>query len=120
MNGKRYLLDTNIILYLLDGSLDHTMIPDGEYFVSVITEMELLSYPQLSSSEEALIMGFLKQVSIIGLSDQVKHETIALRRQKQIRLPDAVIVATAIAASATVLTRDKQLVKMFRGIVQLV
>jgi len=38
------LLDTNIALYLLGGRLE-APLPSGEYGVSVITEMELLSWP---------------------------------------------------------------------------
>lgn len=41
------LLDTNIVLYFLGGKLANPL-PSGQYFVSVITEIELLSYPSLS------------------------------------------------------------------------
>ncbi len=40
------VLDTNAILYLLGGKLAGTL-PVGEYFISLISEMELLSYPLL-------------------------------------------------------------------------
>lgn len=42
------LLDTNVVLYFLGGRLMNPL-PSGQYFVSVITEIELLSYPSLSS-----------------------------------------------------------------------
>ncbi|XOZ33346.1 hypothetical protein ACMDCT_14215 [Halomonadaceae bacterium KBTZ08] len=47
MNGE-YLLDTNIIIYAINQELTLT---EGRYSISVITEMELLSYPGLSSTE---------------------------------------------------------------------
>ncbi len=42
-----FLLDTNIVLYFLGGPLVNPL-PSGQYFISVITEIELLSYPSLS------------------------------------------------------------------------
>ncbi|BAZ10464.1 PilT domain-containing protein [Calothrix sp. NIES-4071] len=53
MNGVKQdliLLDTNIALYFLGGRLVHPLQP-AKYLISVITEMELLSYPNLSSYE---------------------------------------------------------------------
>lgn len=41
------LLDTNIVLYYLAGKLDQPL-PKAEYYVSVITEIELLSYSKLA------------------------------------------------------------------------
>lgn len=45
----RFVLDTNIVLYLLGGRLAHPL-PDGTYFLSVMSELELLAYPDLSLS----------------------------------------------------------------------
>ncbi len=46
----RRVLDTNVALYLLGGRLaEH--LPEGEYSISVITEMELLSYPDLDEAD---------------------------------------------------------------------
>lgn len=61
MNGVKQdliLLDTNIVLYFLGGRLIHPL-PPAQYLISVITEMELLSYPSLTSDEEARIINFL-------------------------------------------------------------
>jgi len=52
MNGKKFLLDTNIVLYILGNKFDLSKIPDGNFYISTITEIELLSYPKLSASEE--------------------------------------------------------------------
>lgn len=43
----RWVLDTNVVIYLLENRLADPL-PDGEYFASVITEMELLCHPALS------------------------------------------------------------------------
>lgn len=60
MNGVKQdliLLDTNIVLYFLGGRLIYPL-PPAKYFISVITEIELLSYPNLTSDEEARIIDF--------------------------------------------------------------
>ena len=45
------LVDTNVALYHLGDRLDEPL-PPGQYFISVITEIELLSYPALEDGRE--------------------------------------------------------------------
>jgi hypothetical protein len=45
------LLDTNVALYLLGGRLA-APLSTGSYGISVITEMELLAWPSLTTEEE--------------------------------------------------------------------
>jgi hypothetical protein len=52
------VLDTNAILYLLGGKLAYPL-PEGQYFISIISEMELLSYPSLEEFAQSKIEGFL-------------------------------------------------------------
>lgn len=52
MNGHSILLDTNTVLYFLDG--DETLanfIQDKKVFISIITELELLAYKSLTTRE---------------------------------------------------------------------
>lgn len=58
------LLDTNVVLYLLGGRLANPL-PSGQYVVSVITEIELLSYPTLPSDEEIQIRDFLTNANSV-------------------------------------------------------
>lgn len=49
MNGNSFLLDTNVILYFLNG--DETLLPlfkERNLVISVITEIELLAFDQFS------------------------------------------------------------------------
>ena len=104
----RHVLDTNIILYLLDGRLA-TPLPEGEYFISVITELELLSYPSIDEAEEEKIRAFLADVSMITLSPEIRNTTVRIRRENTLKLPDAIIIATALTLEAELLTNDKRL-----------
>ncbi len=99
------LLDTNIVLYLLGGRLADPL-PSGRYFVSVISEIELLSYPNLNSDEERQIRNFLSDITVVGIDDNIKELAIILRKNYRLRLPDAIIVATAKSLDAILFTND--------------
>jgi predicted nucleic acid-binding protein len=58
------VLDTNIVLYFLGGRLEHPL-PDGSYAVSVISELELLAYPDLTTSEGERVKAFLADIAVI-------------------------------------------------------
>ena len=102
------LLDTNAALYLLGGRLANSL-PEDRYAVSFITEMELLSYPHLSAEEEENVRAFLASVEVCGLSQGLKVLAIGLRRQHGLKLPDAIICATAMERNATLWTNDQKL-----------
>ena len=105
------LLDTNIVLYFLGGRLTNPL-PSGKYFVSVITEIELLSYPSLSSDEEVQIRDFLTKITVVGIKSHIKELAIALRKQYKLKLPDAIIAATAQSLNATLFTNDVRLTNL--------
>ena len=109
------VLDTNIVLYFLGGTLA-APLPDGAYHVSVVTELELLSYPKLTPEQEAPIKAFLSALKIVGLEPGVKEAAIHLRRQHGLKLPDAIIAATAIELDLTLITAN---VKHFKQIPEL-
>ncbi|MCC5663107.1 type II toxin-antitoxin system VapC family toxin [Nostoc sp. CHAB 5784] len=104
-------LDTNIVLYFLGGRLINPL-PSGQYFISVITEIELLSYPSLSLEEETQIIDFLNKITVVGIDSNIKNLTIAFRKQYRLRLPDAIIVATAKSINATLFTNDVRLANL--------
>lgn len=104
----RYVLDTNTALYFLGGRLTDPL-PEGSYAVSVITELELLAYPNITPAEESEIRSFLRDIRIVDLTEPVKTNAVGLRRRFRLRLPDAIIAATATYLDATLLTNDQQL-----------
>jgi predicted nucleic acid-binding protein len=108
MSANRFILDTNIFILLFNDRLLDAL-PDGELGCSVITEMELLSHPSLTASEEALIQERLSVLTVYGIDVAVKEETIRLRRSTRLKLPDAIIAATVIVYDAVLLTNDTAL-----------
>ena len=114
MNGERYLLNTNAIIALLQGKLRLVQRLQTASWVgiSIISQLEFLAFTALAESAYQAFNQFLQRVEIIGLSsDQPRliEQIITVRQQYRLKLPDAVIVATAVRAKATLLTADQQL-----------
>ncbi|MEQ9620932.1 MAG: type II toxin-antitoxin system VapC family toxin [Coleofasciculus chthonoplastes F1-TOW-03] len=111
MTQNLIVLDTNVVLYFLGGRLTNPL-PSGQYFVSVITEIELLSYPSFSSDEEVQIRDFLAKLIVVELESNIKDLAITFRKQYKLRLPDAIIAATAQVLNATLFTNDVKLTNL--------
>lgn len=106
MNSFRYCIDTNIFILLFNGRLQD-QLPSGELACSIITEMELLSFPQLTQTEELLIRKHIERLKIYHIDQNIKEKTIRLRRDTRLKLPDEIIAATAITHDCVLLTNDK-------------
>jgi predicted nucleic acid-binding protein len=78
----------------------------ADCFASVITKLELLGYAHISTDEEQRIMDFLSSVVLLPLDEQIEGETILIRRATSLKLPDAIIGATAVVLGADIVTRD--------------
>lgn len=107
----KWIIDTNVALYFLGGRLEEPL-PDGEYAISVITEMELLSYPPLDAESERNVRAFISSIERIGLSDEIIQSAIDLRRRYGLKLPDAIIASTACVSAARLLTNDTKLLRV--------
>ena len=105
----RLLLDTNPIILSLNNGY---FLSDNTYLISIITELELLSFSGLSHIDEESIRSILNQFEIIGLTNDVKEMAITIRRKYRLKLPDSIIVATAIVERAKLVTADKQLTRI--------
>ena len=107
MNGNNFLLDTNTILYLLNGNKCVTPYLKGHFYYSIITEMELLSFSELTDTDENNIKLLLSICENINITVEIKNLTILLRKKYKIKLPDAIIAATAISNNLVLITADK-------------
>jgi predicted nucleic acid-binding protein len=118
MNGNpSLLLDTNIVIGFLNGDKAITSFlttpakNQKTFIVSQITRMELLGFPNISLDEEIVIKQFLDQTIILALSDEIADKVIELRKKIRLKLPDAIIVATALVHQLKLVTCDEQLIK---------
>ena len=105
---NKYLIDTNIIIYHLNGesvATEWLLSRQDNLAISIITKIEVLSYP-FEQEEETLVLKFLNQFELIHISDEIIDATIRLRRLRKIKTPDAIIAATALVHGLCVCTRN--------------
>lgn len=113
MNGSKIFLDTNIILYLLNG--DRTLaelLHQKQFYVSVITELELLAYKGITDKEEDIVKEFLSECKILSINNKIKIETIDIRKTYNLKLPDSIIIATALYLDLPIITSDTEFKKV--------
>lgn len=103
-----FVLDTNIVIYLQSGQIADPL-PPAKYGLSVISEMELLAFSGLTPAQERWLRHFIANVALIELDAAVRAKAIDLRRNFRLKLPDAIIVASAMTLGAVLLSNDEQL-----------
>ena len=101
------LFDTNILIDYLAG-IDEARRELELYrssLISVITWMEVL-VGAADDEEERALRSFLSRFRLLEVDQAVGELAVSLRRRRRIRLPDAVIWATAQANGALLVTRN--------------
>lgn len=108
MNGNNLFVDTNILIYFLEGREEVAeTLAAKDLYTSVICEIEPLSHKKLTVDNYNTATKFLAFLNISGLTPAIKEFTIQLRRKYKIKLPDAIIAASAISLNIPFLTADK-------------
>ena len=117
-----YLLDTNVVINYLDASLPITgmqflnKIVDQEPIISIITKIETLGFNFKSWEEKSTMEFFINNSDIININDDIVKTTIAIRQNYRIKLPDAIIAATAIVYGLTLISRNAKDFKDIQGL----
>ncbi len=108
MNGNSFLIDTNIVLYLLAGDKNIVeLIDNAQWHISFITELELLSYKSVTSAEQKAIKNFLDDCIITDVNATIKKNAIQIRQNYKMPLPDCIIAANSLYLDIPLLTADK-------------
>jgi tRNA(fMet)-specific endonuclease VapC len=111
MSGKRYVLDTNAIVALLQGNAQLIqLIQNADWIgVSVISQIEFLAFSGLTQTDRQLFQQFLQRVQVIDLAaidTMLIEKIIEIRQQYRLKLPDAIIAAMAMQNSANLVSAD--------------
>ena len=106
MVGSKVLFDTNILIDHMSG-----IVMAGAEFgryqdraISIITWMEVLA--GATQHDEPRIRIFLNQFKRIELDETIASEAVSIRRTLKIKLPDAIIYASARLHSRVLITRN--------------
>jgi predicted nucleic acid-binding protein len=108
----RYLIDSNVIPDYFAGQLSDKAlnfvsdIIDMSPNISVITVIEALSWRNPEQKYEAIVKEFINSSNVLWLSPKIVERCVQIRRSKKIKTPDAIIAATAIVHSLTLITSD--------------
>jgi len=119
-----FTLDTNILIGYLndDRKVAEQLLAWKKagkiFFISVITEVEILSFPNLTQEEMAQIQRFLLEFTIIPLDTQLAQMAAEVRRNYKIKLGDSVILATAKLTNSVLVTLDKDIIKKAASLVK--
>jgi len=100
------LFDTNIVIDILAGVRaareEYDRHPDRA--ISIVTWMEVMT--GISPGEEAKVLSFLATFTQFPLSSAIAQRAVDVRRTIRLKLPDAIILATAQIEKHVLLTRN--------------
>jgi predicted nucleic acid-binding protein len=117
------LLDTNLLIYHLNMALLPQITQQlGEAlkmqqaFISVITRIEMLAWKGHTDESLRQTTNLIEQLPELALSEAVIAQAIRIRKAHALKLPDAVIAATALAHSLQLVTANEADFKRVDGL----
>ena len=107
--GQVILIDTNVISRYFNDNLEEDLIlllETSNFKISVITRIELLAWEKYNQAQLDIINDFISNCEVIALDEKIILKTIEIRKKYKIKLPDAIIAASAIVFGATLISLD--------------
>lgn len=106
-DSRPVLFDTNILIDHLNGisQAAQEIRRSKDAAISIITWIEVMA-GAASPDEETLLRSFLLNFKCLPITREVAECAAAIRRQKRIKMPDAIILATAEMNERQLLTRN--------------
>ena len=101
------LFDSNILIDHLNGIKKATkeLQRSDDLAISVITWIEVMCGAE-NKAQQTILRAFLTSFQCLPVTSAVAERGAEIRRVKKIKLPDAIILATAQAAGRTLVTRN--------------
>ena len=108
MSSERVAIDTNILLYILGGDKTANELLKGHDVVaSTMVRMEALVYHGDDAGHLQQVHRFLERCQLEEIHRSIQDLAVDLRLRHRLKLPDAVIAATAIHLGIPLITADK-------------
>jgi predicted nucleic acid-binding protein len=106
--GEKFLIDTNALIDFQTGSMPEkgqayiAKVIDENFTISFINYIEFLGYADVSE----VMKVFISLATVIEMDKSIIDQTILLRKKYRIKLPDAIIAATAITLNLTLVSNN--------------
>ena len=106
MTGIDFLADTNFLIFTSQGNPLVEPFLDYNIGISFISEMELLGVFSISKIQKSNIQNIINECFVIDMNAEIKKYAIQIKQKYKIKLPDAIIAATAIQYNIPFITAD--------------
>jgi predicted nucleic acid-binding protein len=109
--GMNMLVDSNVIIDYVSNRIPEKSAKqldiyfNSNFSVSIISKIEVLGFNTLDYEMEQL-ESFIQLNLIVYIDEAVADKTIEIRRMKRIKLPDAIIAATALVQNCILLSHN--------------
>lgn len=117
--AKGYLIDTSAVIKYLNGTFPDRglklldKILDKESIISFITEIELQVWNPLNPLDIDIYLQFISGSIVLSIEESIIKETVHIRKNYKLKLPDALIAATAIVYKLTLVAdNDKDFLRI--------
>jgi predicted nucleic acid-binding protein len=121
--GIKYILDTNTVIYYLQEQfpplaeeLMDKLLNEAGPVISVITEIELLCWKSASEGDLEVLNNFIRDALVVELEQPIKYKTAEIRKKHKIKLPDAIIAASALVYEITLISLNISDFKNIEGL----
>ncbi|HBM16706.1 MAG TPA: DNA-binding protein [Lentisphaeria bacterium] len=111
LQKMKYVIDSNIWIYAAAGNdiainaLNDIVKAELKAY-SALTRLEIFRYKNLSSDEECKLKSLFDCFEELEISSDIIDTAIEIRKLHNIKIPDAIIAATAINYRAALITRN--------------
>ena len=119
---ERYLIDTNIVSDYLSSLLPQKgmkfmdRVIDGIPQISIISQIELLCWNTPDQNKISHVNNFVLDCNIHTITPDVISNCVIIRKGKKIKMPDAIIGATALAHGFVLITNNEKDFKHIQGL----
>ena len=121
--GINYLWDTNTAIYYLQQLFPlggekfmDDLLKEKQPVISAITEIELLCWKNATEKDLEVLRNFITDALVLELEQDIKLKTADIRKAHHIKLPDAIIAATALVYDLTLLSRNLSDFNIIKGL----
>jgi len=110
--GKRYLIDSNVVVDFLGGKFPENgkqLMLQLKPEISIITSIEILSKKDILLEDLQKYKSFINSSHVYSdITQEIADQAVSIRKKYSLKTPDAIIAATAIVNKLILITRNEK------------